>query len=456
MEEPVAPIIDEQPVNVTVEEGDMVYFTVKSSNADSIQWQIDTGSGFVNQNTNARYFGTTTETMSFEANEARSKFSFRAVLTNAYGSTISDEVSFSLPSAPIIDEQPISVTVEEGDMVYFTVKSSNADSIQWQINTGSGFVDQKTNTRYFGTTTETFSFEANEARSKFSFRAVLTNAYGSTISDEVTFSLPSAPIIDEQPISVTVEEGDMVYFTVKSSNADSIQWQINTGSGFADQKTNSRYFGTTTETFSFEANEARSKFSFRAILTNAYGSTISDEVTFSLPSAPIIDEQPISVNVKEGDMVYFTVKSSNADSIQWQINTGSGFVDQKTNTRYFGTTTETFSFEANEARSKFSFRAVLTNAYGSTISDEVTFSLPLTVNDVVFENITDTTLRIVAYKGNAATLVIDETINGMTVSEVGPGAFEGKTSLVSIDLPDTITIIGRRAFAGCSNLSEMK
>ena len=49
-------------------------------------------------------------------------------------------------------------------------------------------------------------------------------------------------------------------------------------------------------------------------------------------------------------------------------------------------------------------------------------------------------------------------INGIsyTVTKIGEGAFENKAFLVSIDLPDTITTIGKKAFKGCSSLKEMK
>lgn len=43
----------------------------------------------------------------------------------------------------------------------------------------------------------------------------------------------------------------------------------------------------------------------------------------------------------------------------------------------------------------------------------------------------------------------------MTVTVIGPSAFEGMTFLEEIDLPDSIETISTRAFAGCSSLSRM-
>ena len=60
------------------------------------------------------------------------------------------------------------------------------------------------------------------------------------------------------------------------------------------------------------------------------------------------------------------------------------------------------------------------------------------------------------YAGTDSELVIPETVEGYTVTAIGESAFDGNQYLVSIDLPDTITIIGKRAFAGCTKLSRMK
>jgi len=53
-------------------------------------------------------------------------------------------------------------------------------------------------------------------------------------------------------------------------------------------------------------------------------------------------------------------------------------------------------------------------------------------------------------------LTIPEIVNGMTVTKIGDDAFAGNTTITSIDLPDTITIIGKRAFKGCTLLCEMR
>ena len=79
----------------------------------------------------------------------------------------------------------------------------------------------------------------------------------------------------------------------------------------------------------------------------------------------------------------------------------------------------------------------------------------IVVNDVTYQKLTDTTCLVKSYAGSATSLTIPDKIEGMTVTEIGEEAFMDNKKLVSIDLPDTITVIRARAFKNCSNLSDM-
>lgn len=52
-------------------------------------------------------------------------------------------------------------------------------------------------------------------------------------------------------------------------------------------------------------------------------------------------------------------------------------------------------------------------------------------------------------------LTIPAAIDGVPVTAIAADAFAGNTALKSIALPSTITVIGARAFKGCTNLSTM-
>ena len=77
--------------------------------------------------------------------------------------------------------------------------------------------------------------------------------------------------------------------------------------------------------------------------------------------------------------------------------------------------------------------------------------------DFLYEYDADGTgIVVAAYLGNASTVEVPASIDGTPIVEIGEGAFEGNSTLVSVDLPDSVEIIGVRAFAGCTALNSMQ
>ena len=77
------------------------------------------------------------------------------------------------------------------------------------------------------------------------------------------------------------------------------------------------------------------------------------------------------------------------------------------------------------------------------------------MGEVVYYQTSENAVKVKQYLGSAATVTIPETVVGYNITAIGESAFEGNTTLTSIDLPDTIEVIGKRAFANCTSLSEM-
>ena len=64
-------------------------------------------------------------------------------------------------------------------------------------------------------------------------------------------------------------------------------------------------------------------------------------------------------------------------------------------------------------------------------------------------------MEIIAYSGNAAKVIIPETINGKPVKYIRENAFHSNTAMVSVTLPSTLSYIGENAFQNCDNLLEV-
>ena len=465
------PTIDTPPSDTEAAIGQMVTFTVESSNADSYQWQILYKGKWSSMTNDSVWLGNKTDTLSFIATNANATYQYRCVLTNAFGTTETDPVVFTVSEnlKPVIDTPPSDTEAAIGQMVTFSVKSSNADSYQWQILYKGKWSSMTNDSVWFGNKTDTLSFTATNANATYQYRCVLTNAHGTTETDAVVYTVSSnvMPTIDVVPSNTAAALGDLVTFTVKSDNADGYQWQILYKGKWSSMTNDSVWFGNKTDTLSFTATRANAEYQYRCVLTNAYGTTETEPVTFTLVAKPTIDTQPVNTTAAVGQTVTFTVKSSNTDSYQWQILYKGKWSSMTNDSVWLGNKTDTLSFTATNANVEYQYRCVLTNADGSTETEPVVFTLVAPTEfiseDVTYEIIDSThNVRVKLFDNNEATTVsVPGTVKNpydgddYIVTEIGVSAFENKDKITSVTLPNSITVIAAKAFKGCTSLSTM-
>ena len=166
-----------------------------------------------------------------------------------------------------------------------------------------------------------------------------------------------------------------------------------------------------------------------------------------------IIEEPKDFEGKVGDTAEFTVKAANAASYQWYMS-----IDGENWSK--SSTTPSISFSlTTAARMKYQVKCVVTGKDGTTYETQIC-KVVEKFNEIILDEVTytineDNTLTVKTYVGTASSVTIPQTVNGMTVTKIGEAAFEGNNNLHSIDLPDTIVVIGKAAFKNCSNLREM-
>ena len=77
------------------------------------------------------------------------------------------------------------------------------------------------------------------------------------------------------------------------------------------------------------------------------------------------------------------------------------------------------------------------------------------LSDFEYEENMNGGITITKYTGKDADVVIPATISNKKVTEIGKGAFAWNKIVVSIKMPDTVIIIGNRAFWECLSLTEV-
>ena len=80
---------------------------------------------------------------------------------------------------------------------------------------------------------------------------------------------------------------------------------------------------------------------------------------------------------------------------------------------------------------------------------------PASTSIYTYEVLTDGTIRITSCQTSDINLVIPDTIDGYTVTEIGANAFANQTSIQTVKFPANLKQIGVKAFANCTGLLEV-
>ena len=442
--------ITEQPGNVTASAGETVSVHVEANKADAAyQWQWSRDGKSWNNCTSA---GSNTDTFSFVMKETLNGRRYRCVVTSGDEQVTSEEavVTYVAEEALEITKQPEDVTGAAGETVSVHVEANKADAAyQWQWS-----ADEKTwkNCTSAGSTTDTFSFAMKATLSGRHYRCIVTSGSEQVISGSALVSCEEPLKITEQPENITAGSGVTVQFHVEANKADaSYQWQWS-----ADGKTwkDCTSAGSNTDTFSFTMKESLNRRLYHCIVTSGDEQVISSAATLTFEDVFRITKQPEDVSAAKGVTVNFHVEANRTDvTYQWQWS-----ADGKTwkNCTSAGCNTDTFSFVMKETLNGRKYRCNVTNGT-ETVASEVAlliFEKSETVIDGVVYELIDGKMTVTGYRGSADAVMVQETVDGHTVTVIGESAFEG-SSIKSIDLPDTIQLIRKRAFANCSNLTKM-
>ena len=80
---------------------------------------------------------------------------------------------------------------------------------------------------------------------------------------------------------------------------------------------------------------------------------------------------------------------------------------------------------------------------------------PASTSIYTYEVLSDGTIRITSCQTSDVNLVIPDTIDGYTVTEIGANAFANQTSIQMVKFPANLKQIGVKAFANCTGLLEV-
>jgi hypothetical protein len=166
--------------------------------------------------------------------------------------------------APEIEIQPKSQEVLEGDTVTFAVSAEGTEPLNYQWYKDEIAIE--------GAINETYTIESITAEDLGNYKVFVSNTEGEAVSDVAVLSLLQPPTIIVNPVSVTVDNGTNVVFTVEALNADSYQWY----------KDGTAISGATETTYSIDYVKGSDVGTYTAMAINRAGTEKSSPATLSL------------------------------------------------------------------------------------------------------------------------------------------------------------------------------
>ena len=441
--------------------GENITFTLRIKNATKVLMYID---GSVNR----RFENITpdmteyTFTMAFSSlgnNGGKRTIAFQAY-NGAVGGDKTTATTISLTSgssaAPVIANVKIDKTTAVlGEQIKFTVYLDNATKLLM-------YVDGQVNRRFEDVTTSMSKYEFTMSFSSLGnnggVRTIQFQPYNGTTAGEkfkaYTITLTTTVVNKPEVVNFTMNPSRVklnvpVMFTVNTKNATKVVLYV-------DGKANTSY-PTTGDVTVIERAFASlgSGNGVRTIQFKPYYGTTAGELSPAQSLTLYVTDDPLTVTVpaaKQGeDLTVTWTAAGGAAKYQLLLTTPDG-----TAALLGETAALNYTVPGLKLLQPGDYTITIKALSGNTELESVNKAFTVT-GDFVFAVRDDSTgIVVVKYNGTASTLTVPNTVAGLPVVEIGAQAFEGNTKLKSVTLPATIEIIGRRAFAECKNLLEVK
>ena len=270
--------ITQQPVNVTVAEGeDAVVTVVAEGDGLTYKWYYKNATGKNFTVTDAF----TGDTYSVKMSASRDGRQIYCVITDQYGySVTSDTVTLSMKKqTPVaITKQPVDVVVAQGEQVVIIVEAEGDGlTYEWYYKNATGKKFTKTDA-FQG---NAYEVEMSASRSGRQVYCVITDQYGNCVtSDTVTMTMGNTVKIVKQPESVTAASGKEVSVVVEATGDGlTYAWYYKNASASKFSKTDT----VTGNTYTVTMSSSRSGRQLYCVITDQYGNSVrTDTVVLTM------------------------------------------------------------------------------------------------------------------------------------------------------------------------------
>lgn len=310
-----------------------------TSAADSYQWYLN----------GVAISGATGSSYSIAALQLTDLGRYVVTISNSQETTAvpSEELILTGPSptGPAISGVDFTATVQAGSPETFQVEATGTAPMtyQWYFN----------QVAISGATSPSYTIAAIEHANAGSYTIRIVNAFGIMTSQPAVVQVVDVPIsITQQPVSMTVGEGNPASVSVTASGPQALayQWYLN----------GSAIVGATSASYTIPSAEAKDSGSYYVAITDSDGTVTSQMASLEVSiTPPTILSQPSSETVPLGGSASLVV-AANGSNLQYQWSLNGAALN--------GATQATYSVSSTSSANYGLYTVVVSNSAGSVIS----------------------------------------------------------------------------------------
>ncbi len=332
--------ITTQPTGFKVVEGNNGSLTVAAEGEGALtyQWYKD----------GVAIEGATSSTLTLTKMEAANAGSYTVKITDSVGSTIiSNAATVTVHNALEITQQPVGISLLEGNAASLTVAAEGQGTLSYQW--------YKDDVALSGETSATLSFSSLAMSNAGKYKVEVSDINGTVTSTTVAVVVYNKLEITQQPTGFTVVEGTAKTLAVEAEGEGTLFYQW--------YKDGVALTGKTSAALAFSSITLSDAGEYKVMITDDIGNVTSNTVTVAVHNKLEITKQPTGFTKTEGEAGSLTAEAEGEGTLSYQW--------YKDNTKLDGKTESTLSFETLAIADAGSYTVVVSDLNGTVTSTAV-------------------------------------------------------------------------------------
>ena len=340
--------------------------------ADS-QVEYGTTTSYGSQQSNASQV--TSHSMTLTGLTPKTLYHYRVRSSNANGSSVSGDYTFTTGGAPVISNVQASNVTSTSATITWTTDVASDSKVNYGTTTSYG--SQQSNASQV--TSHSITLTGLTPGTTYHYQCVSANAYGQVSSSDYTFTTATGiPTITNVASSAVTNTSATITWTTDVAADSAVDYGTTTSYGSRQSDASM----VTSHSITLTGLTPNTTYHYKCSSTNSYGTAQSSDRTFTTYGPPTISNVQ-ATNITATSAVITWGTNVAADSkVNWGTTTSYG--SQQTDAAQV--TAHSITLSGLTPSTTYHYQCVSANAYGSDTSADFTFTTAAPVVEIVIDN----------------------------------------------------------------------